>query len=207
MALYPKILNTQRSFPEVPEERMTALQAIIQFLQQKIQADSDIRLLFVCTHNSRRSILSQVWAQTWAHHFGIHRLTAYAAGTETTEVYPLVLETLQKQGFRVESLSEGHNALSLIKYEPNAAPILGFSKSLGHFMLPETKFAAIMTCDHAQEHCPVVPGAEARFPLSYEDPKAFDGTPRAEEAYQHRSLQIAGEWYYIFHQLSQLPKP
>lgn len=203
MALFPEILASIHQLPDLTEDRAQQIQAVIQYLEDKIQATSDIRLVFVCTHNSRRSILSQVWAQSWAHHFGIRNVSCYSAGTETTEVYPRILTTLQSQGFQLQPITKEHNAISLIKFAPNELPILGFSKSLDHFQLPESDFAAIMTCDHAYEHCPLVPGAAARFPLTYQDPKAFDGTPQADDAYHQRSLQIAAEWFYIFHQLTQ----
>ena len=58
-----------------------------------------------------------------------------------------------------------------------------------------------MTCDNADEGCPMVYGAEARFPIKYDDPKAFDGTDLMNEKYSERSLQIASEMYYVFSQI------
>jgi len=45
-------------------------------------------------------------------------------------------------------------------------------------------------------------GAEARFPIKYDDPKAFDGTELMNEKYSERSLQIASEMYYVFSQIN-----
>ena len=60
-----------------------------------------------------------------------------------------------------------------------------------------------MTCSEADAGCPFVAGAEKRFPVTYEDPKAFDGTPRQREKYLERSLQIATEMAYVFSHVSK----
>jgi arsenate reductase len=46
-------------------------------------------------------------------------------------------------------------------------------------------------------------GAEARFPIKYDDPKAFDGTEVMNEKYTERSLQIASEMQYVFSKIKQ----
>lgn len=56
-----------------------------------------------------------------------------------------------------------------------------------------------MTCNNADEGCPIVFGAEARFPVKYDDPKASDNTPEQTQVYVERSLQIAAEMFYVFH--------
>ena len=58
-----------------------------------------------------------------------------------------------------------------------------------------------MTCNNADEGCPMVFGVEARFPIKYDDPKAFDGTELMNEKYAERSLQIASEMYFVFSQI------
>jgi len=59
-----------------------------------------------------------------------------------------------------------------------------------------------MTCDHADENCPFIPGTEQRIPVRYEDPKAFDNTPLEAEKYDERSVQIATEMFYVFSKIS-----
>jgi arsenate reductase len=58
-----------------------------------------------------------------------------------------------------------------------------------------------MTCNNADEGCPIVLGAEARFPIKYDDPKAYDGTPLQTEKYAERSLDIAREMWWVFSQV------
>jgi arsenate reductase len=133
-----------------------------------------------------------------AHHFNIKNVLCYSGGTEATALFPMVLQTLSKQGFQIKSMSESENPVYSIKYAENEHPIIGFSKKMDDDFNPKSEFAAIMTCDAANEACPFVPGAEKRVPITYQDPKAFDNTPKQGEKYLERSIQIATELYYIF---------
>ena len=67
---------------------------------------------------------------------------------------------------------------------------------------PKSEFAAIMTCDSANEACPFVPGAEKRISITFDDPKVFDNTLQQKEKYKERSLQIAAEMFYVFSQIN-----
>ncbi len=185
----------------ISESRKTILQPLIDFVQQKANNNQEIRINFICTHNSRRSHLSQVWAQTIASYFNIKQVFCYSGGTEATALFPMAAETLKKSGFLIKTISEGRNPVYSIKYSENAHPIIGFSKKLDDDFNPKSEFAAIMTCDSANEACPFVPGAEKRIPITFEDPKAFDNTPLQAEKYNERSLQIATELFYVFSQI------
>ncbi len=186
----------------ISEERKAVLQPLIDFIRSKVSNRQEIRMNFICTHNSRRSHLSQVWAQTLAYHFNIKNVFCYSGGTESTALFPMVAETLQNSGFQVKTISKNENPIYTIKYADNEHPIMGFSKKLDDEFNPRSGFAAIMTCDSANEACPFVPGAEKRIPITFEDPKAFDNTPQQAEKYKERSLQIATELFYVFSQLN-----
>lgn len=185
----------------ISEARKEVLLPLIDYIQNKINLSEEIRLNFICTHNSRRSHLSQVWAQTMAFHFGIQNVVCYSGGTEATALFPTVAETLANQGFEIQKVSEEQNPVYAIKFAANQHPIICFSKVYFDDFNPKNNFAAIMTCSAADEGCPMVFGAEARFPIKYDDPKAFDGTELMNEKYAERSLQIASEMYYVFSQL------
>lgn len=186
----------------VSNERKLILQPLVDYIQSKADQQADIRINFICTHNSRRSHLSQVWAQTLAHYFNIKNITCYSGGTEATALFPMAAETLETAGFQVKKLSEGKNPIYSIKYADNAHPIIGFSKTLDDDFNPKSHFVAIMTCDSANEACPFVAGAEKRIPITYEDPKAFDNTPQQAKKYKERSTQIATELFYVFSQIN-----
>ncbi|WP_291275711.1 protein-tyrosine-phosphatase [Flavobacterium sp.] len=187
----------------VSEERKEILDTLVDYIQSKVDLNEEIRLNFICTHNSRRSHLSQIWAQTMAFHFGIKNVFCYSGGTEATAMFPKVGETLVNQGFQIQQLSEGKNPVYAVKFENNQHPIICFSKAYFDAFNPKSNFGAIMTCNNADEGCPMVFGAEARFPIKYDDPKAFDGTDVMNEKYAERSLQIASEMHYVFSQIKK----
>ena len=185
----------------VSEERKEVLQPLADYIQTKVNANEEIRLNFICTHNSRRSHLSQIWAQTMIFQFGIKNVFCYSGGTEATAMFPKVAETLVNQGFQIQKLSEEQNPVYAVKFDDNQHPIICFSKTYFDDFNPKTNFGAIMTCNNADEGCPMVFGAQARFPIKYDVPKAFDGTDVMNEKYTERSLQIASEMYFVFSQI------
>ncbi|WP_428232961.1 low molecular weight phosphatase family protein [Flavobacterium sp.] len=204
-ALLPKIQSLVQSFDfaSISKDRRETLQPLIGFIQLKSDQHQEIRLNLICTHNSRRSHLSQVWAQTAAHHYGIQNVFCYSGGTEATALYPKIAETLAESGFKITKLSKGNNPVYAIKFAGNQAPIIGFSKTYDDDFNPENEFAAIMTCSQADGGCPFIAGAEQRIAITYEDPKAFDDSVQQTEKYHERSLQIATEMFYVFSQIKK----
>jgi arsenate reductase len=201
--LFPEIENVINTlnFESVSEERKIVLQPLVDFIQGKATNQQEIRLNLICTHNSRRSHLSQVWAQTAAAYYGIKNVFCYSGGTEATAMFPMAAKTLTKQGFQIKTIAEGNNPVYAIKYSENAHPIIGFSKTFDDDFNPQSEFAAILTCSSADQGCPFIAGAEVRIPITFEDPKAFDNTPQQAEKYEERSVQIATEMFYIFSQI------
>lgn len=203
--LLPKIesLVSSFDFETIAKDRKDTLQPLVDFIRSKFEQQSEIRLNFICTHNSRRSHLSQVWAQTAAHYYGIQNVYCYSGGTEARALFPKVAETLRDSGFTIQKLSEGNNPVYAIKFSENEAPIIGFSKTYDDQFNPESGFAAIMTCSQADGGCPFIAGAEKRIAVTYDDPKTFDNTPEQTEKYHERSLQIATEMFYVFSQIKK----
>jgi arsenate reductase len=187
----------------VSDERKEVLNPLVEFIQNKVNANKEIRLNFICTHNSRRSHLSQIWAQTMAFQFGINNIFCYSGGTEATAMFPKVAETLTNQGFQIQKLSQEQNLVYAVKFDEDQHPIICFSKAYFDDFNPKTQFGAIMTCNNADQGCPMVLGAEARFPIKYDDPKAFDGTDLMDAKYAERSLQIASELFFVFSQIKK----
>lgn len=199
--MYKKIKETVSTLIDtqnLTEERRAALIPLIQFIQDKVNKGLDINLNFICTHNSRRSHLSQIWAQTAASYYNITRVYCYSGGTEETALFPKVAEILIHQGFEVFKIADTDNPVYVIKYDDNALPVIGFSKKYDSAFNPVSEFAAIMTCSQADEGCPFIPGAEKRIPITFEDPKVSDGTPEQTSVYAARSLEIAAALFYVF---------
>ncbi len=189
------------SAENISAERKEVLAPLITYIRDKQSKGQTIRLNFICTHNSRRSHLSQIWAQTMAYHLGIKNVFCYSGGTEATAMFPKIAETLANQGFDILNLSETSNPVYAVKYAPNEQAIICFSKEYNHAFNPSGNYAAIVTCNSADEACPIVFGAEARFPVKYDDPKAFDHTALMDAKYAERSLQIGEEMWYLFRQI------
>jgi len=182
----------------IAEERKVTLQEFINYLQYKVALGARVNRFFICTHNSRRSHLAQFWAQTMACYFNIDSLFCFSGGTEATALYPSVKETLEGQGFEFEITSAETNPHYQILFSDNEPAIIAFSKKYDALFNPSSNFAAIMTCSHADENCPIIPGAEKRILMSYEDPKKYDNSTLEAAMYAACSLQIACEMYHVF---------
>lgn len=191
------------TFPIHPPlgERKKELVPLITFIQAKIDAQDPVALHFICTHNSRRSQFSQFWAKAMAVHHNI-RCETFSGGVEVTACNKRVINTLQKQGVVVYKKEEGDNPRYTLKIDEENSIVL-FSKLVDHPSNPSTGFAAVMTCAHADEHCPFISGAEQRIPLRYTDPKIFDDTKQETQGYLSKSMEIAAEMFYVFSSIKQ----
>jgi len=201
MNLKIREIIAQLSTERISEERKIILQPLIEFISSKISKNEEVRLNFICTHNSRRSHLSQIWAQSMAFYYQIENIFCYSGGTEATAMFPKVAETLTNQGFEILKLSETENPVYAVKFAENEHAVICFSKKYNDDFNPKSAFTAILTCDSADENCPIVYGAEARIPIKYEDPKKSDGTAEMNETYFNRSLEIATEMKFVFENL------
>ncbi|WP_343686215.1 protein-tyrosine-phosphatase [Chryseobacterium gleum] len=203
--MYQELLNTIQSlkWEKTDIDRKVVLESLISFIQQKVDDRNEVNLNFICTHNSRRSHLAQIWAQTAACFFTIPEVHCYSGGTETTALFPKVAEVLAEQGFSIFSIADTANPVYAVKYDDNSLPIIGFSKKYDNLFNPVSAFAVIMTCSQADDGCPFIPGAEKRIPITFEDPKISDNTPHQTTVYAERSLQIAEEMFYVFSKIKK----
>jgi hypothetical protein len=187
-------------FDQIPAARKAELLALTRYVRAKKAASQPVRLTFICTHNSRRSHFSQLWAQVAAYYYRVAAVEAYSGGTEATAFNPRAVRAIEAAGFRVEKTGEEPNPVYRVQYTPAHPPVRAFSKRYDEGGNPTTDFGAVMTCTHADENCPFIPGA-VRIPLPFEDPKAFDGTPEESAQYTGRCRQIARELLYAFSQV------
>lgn len=185
------------SVSDIAEPRRARLLEIAAWIAGRSAAGEEAALTFICTHNSRRSHISQLWAQALAWRFGLDHVRCYSGGTEATAFHPNAVAAMRACGFDIESNDESDNPIYHVRYSGESEPVTVFSKTFGHAFNPSAGFAAIMTCNDADEACPFVPGAAARFSLPFDDPKASDDTPDAARVYFERSLQIATEMLFL----------
>ena len=192
------IHSVEADFDQIPEERKKKLQNLTSYLQESKSANEPINLIFICTHNSRRSHMGQLWALAATYYYGIDNINCFSGGTEATAFNPRSVKALCKAGFEIEQTGTGSNPVYLVKYERHMEPVKVFSKKIEDDPNPTEDFIAVMTCSDADAACPIVPGATKRFAITYKDPKEADDTPEEETRYDERCRQIATEMFYVF---------
>ncbi len=198
MNLFPKLQSFTDSLEisEISETRKKVLQPLIDYIRQKKEKKEIINLTFICTHNSRRSQLALAWAKVFSEVYSVP-VKAFSGGTEVTAFHNNAINALERSGLKIER-KKGENPEVLVYYSENAEPIKCFSKLYDAEENPKENFTALMTCSEAEKNCPFIPGASLRLPLNYQDPKNFDKNPLADEKYDERNRQIAGEMKYVF---------
>ena len=183
---------------QIPAERRAELLKISEYIASCHTAKRPAKLLFVCTHNSRRSHLTQLWAQIAATHFGIYGLETFSGGTETTAMNIRTVAALRRAGLEITTDEHASsNPKYSVAFSKDESPQMCFSKTITEKPNPTDKFAAIMTCSSADQSCPNVKGCELRLSLPYEDPKVADNTSKETTAYDEKSKEIAREMLFI----------
>jgi arsenate reductase (thioredoxin) len=196
--LVKKTERLQSEFSKIPDDRKLLLVQLTQFIEARVKENQPIYLTFICTHNSRRSHIAQIWAQTAAALYTIKNVACYSGGTEATAFNPRAVTAMIDAGFNISITKPGENPRYAVKFSNAEAPLTVFSKRYDDAVNPAKDFAAVMTCSHADENCPVVSGASKRIALTYDDPKEFDGTPLESQKYTERVNEIGREILFAF---------
>jgi arsenate reductase len=191
------------NFQSIPEKRKNDLDKITAYIKTCRTEKRITNLVFICTHNSRRSHFGQVWTNVAAVYYKIPGVFTYSGGTEVTAFHPNAIRALSKSGFLISKHQSGNNPLYAVYHSENADPLYVYSKLYDDADNPKNNFAAILTCSEAGEKCPVVTGADQRIELPFEDPKKYDSTPDFEKAYDDCCRQIATEMFYVFSALER----
>jgi arsenate reductase len=200
--LKPTVEKLISEFNQIPDARKAVIRHLTNYVADKSRSDQKILLNFICTHNSRRSHISQVWAQTAAYYYGVKNVETFSGGTEATAFNPRAVTAMKQAGFEISTVKEGRNPVYTVKFSDEAPALTVFSKKYDDDFNPKKEFAAIMTCSHADENCPVIFGASRRIALTYNDPKDFDGTPQEAAMYTERVHEIGRELLYAFSKVS-----
>ncbi len=194
-----------REFDQIPAARRDQLKPLVEYIRTRQQQKQPIQLTFVCTHNSRRSHLSQVWAAISAVHYQVTGVQTFSGGTEATAFNPRAIAALGRAGVRVEALTESKNPRYAVRFSSMVEPLICFSKVHNQPPNPTADFCAILVCTEADKSCPVIAGAEARIMLPFDDPKIADGTAEESAKYDERCAQIAREMLFVFSQVNGQP--
>jgi arsenate reductase (thioredoxin) len=200
--MYPQLKETlekfQSNFDRISQERKELLARFAEIISNKLKQTNKADLTFICVHNSRRSHLSQFWAQAAAEFYGVKNITCYSGGTEDTAVYPSIISTVKSQGFVVDTIAQTSNPIYAVRFDDSKHPIIGFSKQYDHAFNPQSGFVAVMVCSSADVNCPFIPNADTRIAITFNDPKEFDGTANEVNGYLERSALIGTDFLYAF---------
>lgn len=193
-----------RSKDEIVPARLEELKSLAEQLV-KLHENERLHLTFVCTHNSRRSQLAEIMMAKAIHYFELDFLSTWSSGTESTAFNPRMVKALVDVGFKIEELSHGSNPRYFVVLEESQGiGKLCFSKRFDDAYNPQTNLVAIMVCDHADKNCPVIPGAQLRFPLSFADPKTADDTPQEAFAYSAKVKEIGAEMFALAKEIDRI---
>lgn len=201
--MYKSIKNKIHGLASIESspERLILLNQLVEYLQAKIDKDEVAQLNFICTHNSRRSQMAQIWTNLLADFYSIE-LKTFSGGTVVTAFHPNAVAVFEKMGLKIKK-ENTNNPHYFLSYSETQKPIEAFSKLYDDDFNPSSNFAAVMTCASADANCPFIPSAEKRIALTYEDPKQFDDSEIAAEAYEACGLRIAQEMNYVFKKLKK----
>ncbi|UMB61532.1 hypothetical protein MHL31_04830 [Lutibacter sp. A80] len=197
-------INTEQFFKQskkdltIDSERINLLTNIVHYISNEIKKNKKVYLNFICTHNSRRSQLCQVWAKYALDYYKLKNIECFSGGTDVTAFYRNTVKTLQEVGFKFEILEFSHqNPVYAITYKNCETPIIVFSKIYNN-ELNKKPFIALTTCSNAEKDCPHISEAIERFYIPFNDPKNFDNSLYKAEKYLETNKQIAGEIHFIF---------
>lgn len=192
------IAEVIKGFDSIDEDRKKQLKKLALIIQSKKNASEDAKIIYICTHNSRRSHMSQLWAMVASDYYDVPNVHTYSGGTESTAFNPRSVACLKRAGFKIEPKTEGENPIYSVSYADDKPVVDAFSKKYTHEANPKENFVAVMTCSHADKNCPTVEGASMRIAIPYVDPKVSDNTPQEAATYDERCKQIATEEFYLF---------
>jgi arsenate reductase len=202
--LAQEVKEILQTVDQIEDERKKALNEAAHLLSGLYGVEQKLVLNFICTHNSRRSQLSESWAYVASNYFQLNKIHAVSGGTEATAFNERAVLALQKCGFLITKATESSNPFYLVQAGPDIPVQKQYSKRYDDALGHGEKFVAIMTCDHADHNCPYIPEALARISMNFVDPGKSDGTPGEAEVYLQRSREIAANLFYLFNQVKKL---
>lgn len=203
-------LKSQTFYPELQEfndqiamdlkpDRTELLDSLAQIIYNDWGKDRNTSILFVCTHNSRRSHLAQVWFQVASYYYGLPKFYTYSGGTEATAVSKKAIDALERSGLQFEEKPglDSNNPMLEAKLGFNIPSVELFSKVYEHEVNPKEDFIAVMVCSEADKSCPIVHGADSRIALPFDDPRYSDNLASEKVTYDKTNKLIASEMFYL----------
>ncbi len=186
-------------FDQIPAERVDMLKEIADAIYSEKNVDGKADILFICTHNSRRSHIAQLWLQTAMDYYGVQGVNVFSGGLEATAFNPNAISAMERAGFKISGVQSGGNPV--YSASNGISNQIMYSKKYTDRQNPQTGFLAIMVCSDADKSCPIVEGADDRFSLPYDDPRYYDNTPSQDLKYDETVRKISREMFYLADQV------
>lgn len=187
----------------LPPRRHAALEALAGLIVDLIASDSKVQVAFICTHNSRRSQAAHVTFALAKTYYSLgDKIAVASAGTEVTACNERMVAALTRLGLDISRLDTTSNPRYRVGLSGDEKILLCSKR---YDVLPSTDqtLVAVMVCDDAAEHCPIIPGISHRYVLTYRDPKWSDDTPQEIDAYDQCVALIGGEMFMLAEMISR----
>jgi arsenate reductase len=198
VAAHAEFLST--TFDMIDEPHRAAGEQLVAWIVARHQPGRALPITFVCTGNSRRSILGATMGNVAAAYYGLPEVRCYSGGTAPTAFNSRTVATLEAIGIAIEPMGreaargepETSNPIYRVRWGQagvSGEPMLEsteFSKLYGDASNPQGGFAALMVCGEADASCPFVKGASSRVSMPYLDPKIYDGSAYESAKYAER---------------------
>ena len=194
LRLHADLLTTQ--FDLIEEQHRKPAAELVDWIVKNYHPGRQLGVITVCTHNTRRSILSATMGNVAAAYYGLD-VRFSCGGTDPDAINPRSVAALKAIGVEVEPTGKeaprGKSGVPNPVYSVRWGTGLEtteFSKVYTDPHNPQKGYAAILVCSEVDAACPQVVGASVRIPVPYLDPKAFDGAPFEAAKYAERRDDI-----------------
>jgi arsenate reductase len=189
------------SFDMIDETHQEAGDKLVDWIVKNYKPGQPLHITFICTGNSRRSILGATTGNIASAYYGMPEIRFHSGGTAPTAFNPRTITALKEIGVEIEPTGKEAprgepktpNPIYRVSWGQPGEPVLEaieFSKTYFDAANPQQGFAALLVCSEADEACPLVRGASTRISMPYLDPKIFDGSAFETQKYAERRDDI-----------------
>lgn len=189
----------------ITAKRKEELKHLAELIVSEYDDYGEVDIIVICTENSLRSQLVQLWVKSISENYNLDFLNAFSGGTKVTSFNSNMVNALSDYGFSIEKLNDIENPGYLISQsEDDKSTDVMFSKLYDDEFNPEYDFIALIVCDVAAENCPVVEDSSHRLVLPYENVKQFDNTEEQLDKYKEKIEEIGREMMFMIMNVVEL---
>lgn len=182
----------------IDTERKNELLEISKYISDKAKNNKEFYPVFICTHNSRRSIFCEVWFWLATKYYNKTNLLPLSAGVDINTINPRTIEALRRAGFDIYKNDKINlNPPYAIILNPKKEVLLINSKKYEFPMVFDKNYCEIMVCSDKEMTCPVFERKSKRFSIPYTDLRTSDNSSTEQKDYDARCKQIAAEMFFI----------